>query len=540
MKVRLRIRNRRSPSSGPSSRKLGGSTAVAAGILLSRISGLARESVTAYFLGVNTVAADAFRGAIRIPTLLNNLFGEGVLSAAFITVYSKLRAAKEDREAERLAEAVFGLLTVVCAVLVLAGILLAPYLTRLVVPGFEDERLQLATRIVRLLFPGVGVVVLSAWCLGVLNSHRRFLLAYTASVAMNVCMIAALLIPVPGGSQIRLVTHLAWGYLFGSVLTFLVQLPQVLQFLPSFRPSLDLSSEAMRTVVAKFGPIFLSRGAVQISSTVDSIIASWLPRGSIAALGYAQILSVLPISLFSMSVAAAELPALSGATGTDEEVAEFLRKRLTAGLRRIAFFVVPSAVAFLLLGDIVAGAVYQSGQFTQTGSREVWAILAGSAVGLLASALGRLYSSAFYALLDTKTPLRFALLRISLTIVLGYLCALPLPRALGIDGRWGTAFLTASAGIAGWLEFTLLRRSLNRRIGDTGVPLSLTAQLWGSAALAAAPAYLCKLALGLGHARILGLIALPIYGAGYFGLTYLLGVSESKSTVNGLLRRVRP
>lgn len=521
------------------SRHLGGPAAVAAGILLSRISGLLRESATAYFLGADSVAADAFRGAIRIPTLLNNLFGEGVLSAAFITVYSKLRGAKEDEDAGHLAETVFGVLAVVCALLVVAGILLTPLLTRLFVPGFDDpERRELTNRIVRLLFPGVGIVVLSAWCLGVLNSHRRFLLAYTASVAMNLTMIAALLLPGAGGSQTRRATQLAGGYLAGSVLTFLVQLPKVLQLLPSFRPSLDILFEPMRTVMAKFGPIFLSRGAVQISSTVDSMIASWLPAGSVAALGYAQILSVLPISLFSMSVAAAELPAMSSATGSNEEVSAFLRRRLGAGLQRIAFFVVPSAVAFLALGDIVAGALFQSGRFTRSGTVEVWTILAGSAVGLLASALGRLYSSAFYSLLDTKTPLRFALIRISLTIVLGYICALPLPRLLGIDPHWGTAALTASAGVAGWLEFTLLRRALNARIGTTGLPFTLTAKLWGSAFAAAILPFLCKLALGTGSPRLLGLVALPLYGGTYFLLTSLLGVEESKTTISGLLRRV--
>src|SRR5208337_5404191 len=112
----------------------------------------------------------------------------------------------------------------------------------------------------------------------------------------------------------------------------------------------------------------------------------------------------------------------------------------------------------------------------------VWGILAGSSVGLLASTMGRLYSSAYYALRDTRTPLRFAVLRVALTTVLGYICAKPLPLWIGIDPRWGVAGLTASAGIAGWVEFTLLRRTLNARIGRTGLPASLVAQLWFAAA----------------------------------------------------------
>ena len=135
-------------------------------------------------------------------------------------------------------------------------------------------------------------------------------------------------------------------------------------------------------------------------------------------------------------------------------------------------------MAFLALGDVIAAVLYQTGKFTQTDSRYVWAILAGSSVGLLASTLGRLYSSTYYALHDTRTPLRYALLRVLLTTGLGYLFALPLPRALGIDPKWGVAGLTASAGIAGWVEFILLRRTLNKRIGKTGLALSFVGKLW--------------------------------------------------------------
>jgi putative peptidoglycan lipid II flippase len=280
---------------------------------------------------------------------------------------------------------------------------------------------------------------------------------------------------------------------------------------------------------------------VQISSTVDSIIASWLPAGSVAAFGYGQVIYLLPISLFSMSVAAAELPALSGATGTAEEVAAVLRKRLTAGLRRIAFFVVPSAVAFLVLGDVVAGAVFQSGRFTHSDAQEVWAVLAGASVGLLASSLGRLYSSGLYALLDMRTPLRLAFVRLAITATLGYLFALPLPRALGIDPKWGTAGLTSSAGIAGWVEFAFLRRAMNRRIGTTGLPIAHAWKLWAAGFAAALPAYGSKLlvvsAMGPKHPLVMALVALPIYGALYFGITHAMGMDEARSTIGLITRR---
>lgn len=517
---------------------ISGSSRVAFGILLSRLTGLLRERAIAHYFGDSAVA-DAFGAAIRIPNLLSNLFGEGVLSASFVTVYSKLRALGEDREADHVAAAVLGVLSLACSLLVLIGILLTPVLVDVIAPGFSAGKRQLTVHIVRITFPGTGLLVMSAWCLGILNSHRRFLLSYTAPVAMNLAMILALVTLGRNSSEDRLVIDLAWAFVLGSALQFLVQVPRVLQFLPGIRPRFDLTSTHVRAVLRNFGPIFLSRGVVQISAYIDSIIGSYLPTGAVAALRYAQIISVLPVSLFSMSVAAAELPVLSSGVGTAQEVAAFLRGRLAAGLRRIAFFVVPSAVAFLVLGDVVTAALYQSGRFHYADAVYVWSILAGSAVGLLATSLGRLYSSAFYALFDTRTPLRFAVVRVVLTTALGLLFALPLPRLLGLDPKWGAAGLTASAGIAGWVEFALLRRALRGRIGSTPLAPDFTLKLWSAAFAAAFFAYLMKLAVGTAHATLLAALCLPLYGALYFSATSFLGIEESRSAVSSVLRRLR-
>jgi putative peptidoglycan lipid II flippase len=163
------------------------------------------------------------------------------------------------------------------------------------------------------------------------------------------------------------------------------------------------------------------------------------------AMTTAQSIYMLPVSLFGMSVSAAELPAMSSVT----DGSEALRARLNGGLRQIAFFIVPSAMAFFALGDVITAVLYQSGRFTRTDTMFVWAIIAGSGIGLLASTLGRLYQSTYYATRDTRTPLRFAIVRVLLTGAMGYLCAVPLPHWLGIDSRWGAAGLTASAGVAG-------------------------------------------------------------------------------------------
>jgi putative peptidoglycan lipid II flippase len=508
---------------------------VALGIFVSRITGLIRERAIAHYFGDSAVA-DAFRAAIRIPNLLNNLLGEGVLSAAFVTVYAKLRGQGRDAEANEVANAVFGMLALVSALGVLAGVALTPFLIDAIAPGFAGDKRELTIQLVRILFPSTGLLALSAWCLGILNSHRRFLLSYLAPVALNITMIAALVTFGPYSKQAELAIYLAWAAVVGSALQFLVQVPRVMELLGRFRPSLDTRLPQMRVVARNFVPVFLSRGVVQISSYIDSMIASLLPTGAVAALGYAQTISLLPISLFSMSVSAAELPALSSATGSQAEVAEVLRSRLTAGLRRIAFLVVPSAAAFLVLGDIVAGALYQTGRFHRADSVYVWGVLAGSSIGLLASSMGRLYSSAYYALLDTRTPLKYAAVRVALTTAMGVVAALYLPDVLHLDRKWGVAGLTASAGVAGWVEFYLLRRGLTRHIGLVSVPSKLMLKLWSAALIAAACAYGIKRAVGTNHPLPLAVVALGLYGAMYWLGTLMAGVEEAREMGARLLR----
>jgi len=507
---------------------------VAAGILSSRIAGLVRDRVFAHYFGLSEFA-DAFRVALRIPNFLQNLFGEGVLSASFIPVYANLLAREDDEEARRTAGAVAALLALSTSIIVLIGVFATPYLIDAIAPGFHGEKRELSIRLVRILFPGVGMLVLSAWCLGILNSHRRFFLSYSAGVIWNVAMIATMWIWGGRNDQYSLSVILAWGSVVGSALQVGVQLPIVLRLLGGLRLSLRYRAENVRTVVRNFFPVFVSRGVVQISAYVDAFLASYLPNGAVAALANAQTLYLLPVSLFGMAVSAAELPQMSGAIGSETEVAEALRKRLDAGLRQIAFFVVPSVAAFLFLGNVVVGAIYQTGRFSQADTMYVWGILAGSTVGLLASTLGRLYSSTYYALRDTRTPLRFAILRVILTTILGYLCALPLPRLLGIEPRWGVAGLTISAGIASWVEFTLLRVTMNRRIGRTGLPREYLAKLWLAALASAAVGWTIHQYFGRHSPILVAVLVLGPYGLVYFGATWLLGLAEARAYLGRLM-----
>jgi putative peptidoglycan lipid II flippase len=303
--------------------------------------------------------------------------------------------------------------------------------------------------------------------------------------------------------------------------------------------SLDRTSSHVREIARNFAPAFVGRGAVQISAFIDTRYATSLGAGAAAGLFYAQQLYLLPVALFGMSVSAAELPSMSGDTADAEAGAARLRERLRAGLRRIAFFVIPSAAAFLALGDVVAATVFQTGEFRRAGSLYVWAALAGSSVGMLATTLARLYSSAFYARGDTRTPLRFAVVRIALSAVLAYLLAFPLPRALGVEQRWGIAGLTAAGGIAGWVELALLRRSLDAQVGRTGLAASYTASIWGCAALGAAAGWAVKLATPAMRPELRGVLVLGTFGAAYLAATALLRVPEALGMVERVVRVAR-
>lgn len=545
-------------------RKRSAAALVAIGILFSRISGLVRDRVFAHYLG-NSYAAGAFRAALRIPNFLQNLFGEGVLSASFIPVYSRLIAQGDTQLAGRVAGAVASILTTVVTILVAFGVLLTPAFVELVAPGFEGEVKILTIHLVQILFPGMGLLVVSAWCLGVLNSHRKFFLSYAAPVLWNLAMIAALFWKGGKVTEDQLAVTLAWASVVGSALQLGVQLPFVFRCAKGLRFGFQTLLAPVREVFRHFGTVVISRGVVQISAYIDGMIASFLGASAVASLAYAQTIYLLPIGLFGMSVAAAELPEMSSAVGTEEERFLKLRGRIYAGRRNISFFVIPSLVAFLILGHSVVAALYQTGRFGAEDTLFVWYILMGSVVGLLAATWGRLYSSAFYALGDTKTPLRFALLRVVLTASLGLLFAFPLrpmlvrfftevlhlrmPNIPGIELGLGAVGVTIASGLAGWVEYYFLQRSMGKKIGSTALPLSFHAKVWFSALPAAGFALFFEKYLYSDFTRdvpvtVLGydlrpIVVLGLYGVLFLGTAMVMQLGEARRLLGRFSARYR-
>ena len=518
---------------------------VAAGILLSRIAGFVRDIIFARYLG-NSGFASAFRAALRMPNVLQNLLGEGTLSASFIPVYSKLLEEGDDEAAGKLASAIFALLLAVAGGLSLFGMLLAPVLVSVFLTGFEGEIRELTIACTRIIFPMTGILVLSAWALGILNSHRRFFVSYTAPVLWNAAIIAVLLFFGTRLDQRSLVIALAWGALVGGALQFLIQLPWVLRLQRGLRPRWDLKSHGAGTVLRNAGPAIMGRGVVQLSGWVDMWLASFLFAGAVSALGYAQTFYMLPVSLFGMSIAAAELPELSRTGGGDVAA---VRNRVAAGLRQMAVFVVPSVVGYLALGDVIIGAMYQRGEFARGDTILVYLILAGYSIGLLASTATRLYASTLYALNDTKTPAKIAMIRVATSALLGATLmmllepitvrgfTISLGTGFTILGRpIGAAGLAAGAGVAAWLEWTLLRRAVARRIGVPAAA-SVLFRLILAAILAAAAARGLLYVLSPAS-RILSLLVVMVpFGVLYFGLASLFGVGEVRTALARFTRR---
>lgn len=536
-----------------------GALLASAGILASKLFGLVRERAFAHYFG-NSLESGVYRAALRIPNFLQNLFGEGVLSLSFIPPYLELRKRGDEEGARRLAGAIFGILAAVTSLLVALGVWLTPLFIDTVAPGFTGEARDLAIHLVRILFPGTGLLVMSAWCLGILNSHKRFFLSYAAPVLWNVAIIVSMLLWGGSSSQRELVEIVTWGTVVGSALQALVQVPQVLKLLGGLRPALDWRIPGVGEVIRNFVPTVAGRGVVQVSAYVDTAIASLISPRALSGLSYAQTLYLIPVALFGTAVSASELPEMASEVGTESEIAEKLRSRLEAGARRMAFFVVPSSAAFLVLGDVISGALFQTGRFGAADTRYLWYLLAGSTVGLLASTRGRLLQSALYVLKDPRRPLMFGIVRVTLGALLAWLAATKLTTTLGLPSDLGAAGITASAGIAAWVEYLLLKRAVDARIGATSAIGSHLAKLWAAALLAAFAGLGVKLALvqvagaspgtsiewggtvlpmpGLPPVFV-AMAVLPVVAAVYGGLTLALGIDQATTIAAKLVRRVR-
>jgi putative peptidoglycan lipid II flippase len=490
---------------------------VAAGILVTRVLGYVRERVFAHYFG-NGAVADAFRAALRIPNALRNLLGEGTLSASFIPVYASLDQ-KDKTAARALAGAVLGLLLLASGILAVIGIAFAPTVTAIVARGFDPSRRELTTILVRILFPMTGLMVVSAWCLGILNTHRRFFLPYAAPALWNVAGIAAMVVGAawlsgrglsPADQLYRLSLALAWGTVLGSILQIAIQLPSCWKLLGGIPVRVSVATEGVRDVIIAWAPLVVGAGVAQLSGFIDTFIGSYTGEGGVANLGYAQIVQQLPVSLFGVAITAVSLPELSrdavGATPHEQ-----LRARIAVAFRRIAFFVIPSAFAFAALGPQIIGLLYQTGRFGAKDTVTVGGVLAAYGIGLLGTSTVRLFASGFYAMRDTRTPVRIAITSLMISALLSWV----------FMRRFGPAGIALGSSIGQSFNTVLHLYDLDKRIGTI-----LQRTDWRTLGLVVV-AGLIAAVLGMGATYLVagwrpipqGIAVLGIFGVAYGALT---------------------
>ena len=538
-----------------------GAKKIGTGILLSRLAGLLRESLLRSVLGLGP-AADAFTAALRIPNLLQNLLGEGSLSSSFIPVYSKLLSEGKEKEAGHTAGAVAGLLIAFTGALTLVGILIARPIAKLLTPGFSSEKLDLTADLIKITTAGIGFLVLVAWCLGVLNSHRKFFLSYVAPVIWNAAQIVILFIAIgKDWDPVKAARAAAWGLFIGGVIQLLFQFFGVSRLRTKICFSFSWKNEHVREIIRRFNPTILGRGVVQISAYFDLVLASLLVTGAVAALMSAQVLYILPISLLAMSIDAAELPEMSRNTDS-----QHLSNRLNQGIKQTSFLMLLTSVIYMTIGDQIIGVIFQWGSFDRDDSIAVAATLAAYSLGIPAIGISRIYQSALYANGDTKTPAFSATLRVIISLIIGLLLMFPLDRLFisnsalekvpgSIVGDWGplsqslrslpenphlgAVGLAVGSALAAWVEMVFLARKTNKKVTPESSPYSPMVKLLPATFSALMISIIARWLLSDANAVINCLVCIPAATLAYIAVSSKNGVQESVVLLEGLKRKLQ-
>ena len=499
-------------------------TLAATGILLSRVFGIVRQSVFAHYFGVS-VFADAIATAFQIGNITQNLLGEGTLSASFIPIYARLRAAGRAPEAKAFALSALGTLLLLVVGASALGVACAPWVARGLAPGFESPRIESAVPVVRVIFPMTGALVLSAWGLGVLTAHRRFFVPYAAPVLSSLAQIVGLLVfgEALGLRGEALAMALAWSALAGAGLQLVVLLPAARTLVGGLWPRFDWADPNLREAARGLPGVLLGRGVIQLSGLIDAALVSFLGAGARAVFGYAQLIYLLPMSVLGTGEAAAALPEMASDTAeSDRELRNAkLRRRVGASLARVLALTVPATLALALLGGEIVRVLLQSGKFDQDAADRVQAVVAAYAFALIANASARVLTTAAYAIGDTKTPARYAVYRVVASTA-GSVALMP---------RYAVVGVVAGAVIAAWIELVALAGKLRQQIGGLGweqVPLGRTVAL-GALSIAPALGVRALLPRAFAHGLAGSLLVLGVFACAFAIAARALGLLDLRS-----------
>jgi putative peptidoglycan lipid II flippase len=417
--------------------------------LLSRITGLVRESLKAVLFGAGS-DMDAFEAAFRLPNILRRLFAEGAFSQAFVPILAEYRRQRGDEETHALVDRVATILAVVLIAVSVLGVVAAPWLVYLLAAGFERSpgKVALTAELIRIVFPYLLFVSLVSLAGGVLNVHRRFAIPAFTPVLLNVAMIGCAIALAPYVNPP--VLALAWGVALGGVLQLALQVWPLARLGMLPRPRVDWRDAGVRRVLIAMGPAVLGVSAAQISALINTQFAAWLGDGRIAWITYADRLMEFPSALLGVALGTVLLPSLAQ-HHSDADHARY-SDLLDWGLRLALLLALPAALALWLIAVPLIATLYQYGKF---GVGDVWEVrhaLLGYAVGLVALVLVKILAPGFYARQNLKTPVKIAFVTVLVTQALSLILMWPL-------GHGGLTLATSlGACLNAALLFAFLRR----------------------------------------------------------------------------------
>ena len=418
--------------------------------LLSRITGLVRESLKAVLFGAG-VQMDAFEAAFRLPNILRRMFAEGAFSQAFVPILAEYQRQRGEAATRDLVGRVGTLLAIVLLGVSVAGILAAPWLVYLLAAGFERTpgKVELTAQLIRIIFPYILFVSLVSLAGGVLNVHRRFAIPAFTPVVLNLSVIAAALFLAPHVDPPILA--LAWGVAIGGVLQLALQFRPLARIAMLPRPSLNWKDEGVRRVLLAMGPALLGVSAAQISALINTQLAAWLGDGRVSWITYADRLMEFPSALLGVAIGTVLLPSLAK-HHSDADHARY-SGLIDWGLRLALLLALPAALALWLIAVPLIATLYQYGRFTVDDLWQVRAALLGYAVGLTALVLVKILAPGFYARQNLKTPVKIAFVTVLVTQALALLLMWPL----------GHAGLTLATSLGACVNAGLLFTFLYRR-----------------------------------------------------------------------------
>jgi putative peptidoglycan lipid II flippase len=520
---------------------------VSVAVLMSRITGLLRESIMARLFGAG-LTYDAFMLGFRIPNLSRDLFAEGALSSAFVPIFTEYLSQRGKEEAARLANLVASALIFVVGAICAAGIIFAPQLVHLLAPGFTavPGKFELAVSMTRIMFPFLLLVALAAQAMGVLNASNRFGVPALASTFFNIGSVGfGVVLGVWLGPSLHLarIEGMAIGVVLGGALQLFWQLPSLHRLGFRFRPALDWSHPGLKRIFQLMVPAILGNAAVQINVMVNTNFASSISDpvrgldGPVSWLGYAFRFMQLPLGLFGVAVASATLPSISRSVAAGN-IDEF-RRTLSKSLGMVFLLTLPSSVGLAVLGKSIIGAIYQGGKFQSYDTQQTALALSCYAVGLAGYAALKVLNPAFYALGDARTPMLVSLA----SIAINFAAAETMIRLAGL----GHAGLAMSTSIVALFGFVVLFEVMRRRVGgvygrelSAGISKVLIASL-AMAAVTALSSHAMERWLGISQlARLADLtISIPVGLAVFYGACRALGVSELDMAIRAFSAPIR-